>query len=55
MTVDNQDDVESRKLLNADSELILLLTVVNITYYTIHGISAISTMVRMDGCNRFLI
>ena len=37
------------------SGLILLLTVVNKTQYTIRGISAISTMVRMDECNRFAI
>ena len=36
-------------------DLILLLTVVNKTEYTICGISAISTMVQMDGCNIFAI
>ena len=37
-----------------NSELILLLTGVNITQYTIHGISEIGTMVQMDGYNDLL-
>ena len=54
-TVDNQDDVKSQKLLKDRLELILLLTVVNITQYTIQGISALGTVVHMDGSNGFAI
>ena len=36
-----------------DSELILLLTGVNINQYTIDGISDIRTIGQMDGCNEY--
>ena len=36
-----------------DSELLLLLTVVNITQCTIYGMSAIGTVVQLNGYNEF--
>ena len=35
--------------------MLLLTDQYNITLYTIHGISEISTMVKMDGYNEFVI
>ena len=46
---------KSLKLLNDRFGANIVANCCNKTQYTIHGISAISTMVQMDGCNIFAI